>query len=257
MRTSFVTFKCGEHYQDTKRVKPFTVVECRFFYQSDEADKKLVNDLIAKGNSLAEKVNPKAANTAAQERTYIRILNNCVAGLVAEYLWQRYLNRKNNIVVETTFSEAKTQVDLEIIPNGKKIEVRSSFPYATIAYVLCHGEKEFDVLGSYANSYKAGEIEKDFYVRTLFRVRKLPDNNRESFIERLKQDGYEAYLTGGATWEMMADDKVSKSKSLKNREALSIAESEEQTDYKVVPFSKALDTPEMYKAIYESATRLK
>jgi len=44
MRTSFVTFNCDEHYQDTKRVKPFTIVECRFFYQSDEADKKPIDD---------------------------------------------------------------------------------------------------------------------------------------------------------------------------------------------------------------------
>lgn len=253
MRTEFIKFNCAEHYQSTKRIAPFTVVCCRFFYLSDEADKKLIDGLIAKGFALAGKVNPKAANKAAKDRDAIRVRENCVAGLTAEYLWQRYLNRKDKIVIETTFSEAKAQVDLEIISNGKKIEVRSSFPYATMAYVLCHGEKEFDVLGSYANSYKAGEIEKDFYVRTLFRVKKLPDGNRESFIERLKQDEYEAYLTGGATWAMMIDDEVSKSKSLKNREALLIEESEEQTDYRVVPFSKALDTPEMYEAVYEAA----
>lgn len=260
MKTSFVTFNCEKHYQDTKRKKPFKIVVCQFFYQSDDTDKQLINDLIDKGTTLAEKVNPKAANRATTNRDDIRVLNNCVAGLIAEHLWQRYLNRKDdedNIVVETTFSEAKTQVDLEVISNGKKIEVRSSFPYAPLFYVLCHGEKEFDVLGSYANSYKAGEIEKDFYVRTLFRVEKLSDGSRESFIEKIKQDGYEAYLTGGATWEMMSDNQISKSKSLINQESLSVEESAERTDYRVVPFSNALDTPEMYEVIYESATSQK
>jgi hypothetical protein len=253
MKSEFNTFNCSEYYKDTKRLKPFRVVKCQFFYQSDEADKRLIDELIAKGTVLAEKVNPKAANKATKDREYIRILNNCVAGLVAEYLWQRYLNRKENIVVETTFSGAKTQVDLQIISNGKKVEVRSSFPYAQIHYVLCHGEKEFDVLGPYANSYKAGEIEKDFYVRTLFRVRKIASGARESFIERLKGDTYEAYLTGGASFEMMLDDAIAKNKDLVPEDSISITDSSDRTAYRVVPFSKALDTPEMYEVIYQSA----
>jgi hypothetical protein len=181
MKTEFYTFDCRKSYADTNREKPFRIVICKFFYNSDESDRETIDDLISKGTSLAKKVNPKAANDAAKSRDYLRILNNCIAGLIAEYLWQRYLNRKDKIVVETTYSEAKTQIDLEIISNKKKIEVRSSFPYASLAYALCHGENEFDVIGSYANSYKAGEIQKDFYVRTLFRLAKFKDRSRESF----------------------------------------------------------------------------
>lgn len=253
MKTEFNTFICRDHYRDTKREKPFKIVKCRFFYNSDESDRKIIDDLLAKGISLAREVNPKAANDAGRSRTYSRIVNNCAAGLIAEYLWRRYLNRTEKMVVETTYSQAKTQIDLEIISNKRKIEVRSSFPYANLAYVLCHGEKEFDVIGSYANSYKAGEIEKDFYVRTLFRLAKLGDGSRESFIEKIKQDGYEAYLTGGATWEMMLNDEIAVNKDFIPEDSISFDKISERTGYRVVPFSKALDTMEIREVISASA----
>lgn len=253
MKPSFVTFDCEKHYPNTRRDKPFRTVLCTYSYNSDETDKSLIDGLINKGTILAQKVNPNAANDAQNRRMYERIFSNCVAGLIAEDLWKRYINRDDEIVFETEFSKAQTQIDLKVKSNEKKIEVRSSFPYAGIAFALCHDEKEFDVIGSYSNLYKAREIQKDFYVRTLFHLEKYPNGSRKKFIDKIQQDGFEAYLTGGATWEMMSDDNISKNKTFIPEDEISQERLEHQSEYRVVPFSKALDTVEVRELIVESS----
>ena len=68
------------------------------------------------------------------------------------------------------FDDASRQIDLKVISNNKKIEVRSSFPRNGIEFAICHPSYEFDVIGPYSNNYKPGEIQKDYYVRTLFHL---------------------------------------------------------------------------------------
>ncbi len=92
-------------------------------------------------------------------------------------------------------------------------------------------------------------------MRTLFRLAKFKDRSRESFLEKIKQDGYEAYLTGGATWEMMLDDEIAKDKDFIPEDAISVEENNERTTYRVVPFSKALDTIEVWELINQSSEK--
>jgi hypothetical protein len=255
-----ITIECKEFDPSTKRSTPFRVAKYTFNYQSDPYDKILIDKIIAEGIELANKVNPGSANNAGQKRVFDKIINNCIAGILSEYLWKTFLNSKSPypIVAETEYKGASTQIDLEIIANKKKIEVRSSFPFKGIEFALCSGSNEFDVLGSYSNSYKVGEIQKNYYVRALFHLAieryfqkdpmtKIPIY--EKLIDKIKKDGFEAFLTGGATWEMMIDPNVSKNKNLIAQDERGIDRLQTASEYRVVPFSKALDTKEILDLI--------
>src|SRR5690606_35110536 len=114
-----------------------------------------------------------------------------------------------SVVKETDYTAPNNQIDLKTLHSDKTIEVRSSFPRNGVAFAICSQNHEFDILGPYQNSYKPEEIQKDFYLRTLYHV-----PNPASFLEYYKKDGFTVYLTGGATWEMMADDTIAIEKNL-------------------------------------------
>ena len=187
MKISKTGINCRNFYVNTKRSKIFNIVEYCLDYISFPDDKVLVDKLIKKGLDLAAKVNPGAANDSTQKRTFERIQNNCIAGLVAEFCWLHFLNDGNNAkqVIETSFDSVISQIDLQILKNNKTIEVRSSFPRAKIPFALCHPQYEFDVIGPYKTNYKPNEIKKDFYVRTLFRM-----NSPLELLSKIKQDGF-------------------------------------------------------------------
>jgi len=230
-------------YSNSKRDKDFRVAVFTFNYQGK--DEIIIDKIIASGSRLAEKVNPAAANNAAQKRTRERLINNSVAGILAEYCWKKFINTEANedVVDYTEFNGASAQIDLITLKSDKLIEVRSSFPRNGLEFAICHSVYEFDILGPYSNQVKPGEIQKDFYTRTLFHVPK-----GKTFMELLKDSNFKVYLTGGATWEMMVDDNFSKNKNLLPEDAVGASELEEST-YRVVPFSKALDTIEIYELI--------
>lgn len=238
-----------DQYKDSKREKPFTLAYCTFNYRSSQKDREFIDKLIIKGTQLAEKVNPAAANNGNEPRKRARIINNSTAGLLAEYTWKQYINKKvgNTIVNYTKFTDASVQIDLIINSNKKTIEVRSSFPRNGIHFSVCHSVYEFDILGPYSNTVKPGEIQKDFYTRTLFHIPK-----GDSFLELLKQDSFNVFLTGGATWGMMINDDFAKDKDLVPED--SYLPDEEKSTYRVVPFSNALDTIEIFNLI--NATNL-
>ncbi|WP_276496943.1 hypothetical protein [Pontibacter litorisediminis] len=241
------TINCVQElkYKNSNRVSPFRLVYTAFDYASNESHKKLLNKVFAKGEALAKAVNPAASNNATHPREKEQILNNAAAGLLAEYCWKKYLNQKagRDIVDYTEFTAASAQIDLVVLSNEKRIEVRSSFPRIGITFSICHKEKEFDILGPYSNSVKPGEVQKDFYTRTLFHI---PEGR--SFLEVAKKDNFKVYLTGGATWDMMTDDAVSKEKTLRPHDAVAAAAYQE-SKFRVVPFSKALDTIEIFNLI--------
>lgn len=162
------------------------------------------------------------------------------AGVISEYFWKLYLNQYGDFVEETTCIDVAAQIDLIVKATGKKIEVRSSFPRNSIDFCVCHKTYQFDVLGPYSNSYKAGEIQKDYYVRTLFRM-DTPTAIKNVII----QDGFSFYLTGGATWKMMWDKHFSIEKDLLPPDAHTI----EKSRYRVVPFATALDTSQIRSII--------
>lgn len=135
------------------------------------------------------------------------------------------------------------QIDLKVISNNKKIEVRSSFPRNGIEFAICHPSYEFDVIGPYSNNYKPGEIQKDYYVRTLFHL-----YNPTDIISMISADSFKVYLTGGATWDMMIDNDYSKNKTLLPDFGLGVIQ---KASYRVVPFSKSKDTREIKRVIIE------
>lgn len=237
METEYKTIDCTKDYPGTCRKTPFGIMVYKLNYCSSSEDKNLIDQLIDKADNLAAKVNPGAANDSTYNRTNQRIKANCIAGIVSEYFWRLFLNSEGEIVCETDFEESANQIDLKVISNSKKIEVRSSFPRNGIEFAICHQTYQFDILGPYSNSYKPGEIQKDYYVRTLFHL-----SPPTSIIQKIKEDGFYIYLTGGATWNMMINDEYSKNKSLVPEDGIGV---EHQSTYRVVPFSNAKDTEQI------------
>lgn len=231
---------CKDHFPKTCRLKPFIVVGYKFDYSNSE-DKKLLDDLLVEAHRLAEHVNPGAANDALQARDKKRILANCIAGVVSEFCWKHFLNYERTTVQSTPFESASNQIDLEVIANKKKIEVRSSFPRNGIQFAICHPLKEFDILGPYSNDYKPGEVFKDYFIRTLFHFQHPTD-----IIEKIKSNDFTLYLTGGATHDMMFDKNLSKEKSFVPEDCFTI---QEESVYRVVPFHNALDCGQIYHMI--------
>jgi hypothetical protein len=235
---------CKKDYPDTKMANPFVVVKYTFNYESGEDDQCLINRLIGEGTNLADKVNPGAANDAKLKRSYDRILCNCIAGVLSEYLWKNLLNIDGELVKATEMKEARSQIDLEVISNKKKIEVRSSFPRNGIPFAICHACYQFDIIGPYSNGYKPGEIQKDYYLRALFKLSKPTD-----LLAEIKRDGFEAFLTGGATWAMMADDRVAIEKDFVPEDEMYIGRMSARTKYRVVPYNKAFNTVQIFNLI--------
>jgi hypothetical protein len=247
MQIETKTILCRElkDYTNSKRTTPFSVIKYTLNYESDIDDKNFIDKIILEGQNLANAVHGGAANNAAYIRPLARRLANGVAGVLAEHLWKKFINTDNDkIVVDFTFyTSAANQIDLITNNKKKKIEVRSSFPRNGIQFAVCHANYQFDVIGPYNNDYKIGEIEKDFYTRTLYHLQSC-----DHFMPNLKKDGFEVFLTGGATWEMMFDNKISLVKDF-------IPEDEmlnRSSKFRVVPFSNALDSIEIKKIIIQS-----
>jgi hypothetical protein len=230
-------------YSNSKREKEFRLAVITLNCHSE--DKNLIDRIIDSGNRLAKQVNSAAANMSSNTRTSERIINNSVAGILAEYCWKKFINTRanDNIVDYTEFNRAATQIDLKTLKSNKLIEVRSSFPRNGLEFAICHPVFEFDILGPYSNQVKPAEIQKDFYTRTLFHIPK-----GKTFMELLTGENFKVYLTGGATWEMMIDNNVSKNKHLLPEDSIGASEQQESL-YRVVPFSKAKDTIEIYELI--------
>jgi hypothetical protein len=223
---------------------PFVVVKYTFNYETNKEDKYLIDNLIESGVDLANKVNPGAANDASLKRNYDRILCNCIAGVISEYLWKNLLNKDNEIVKTTEMEDASTQIDLEVVSNKKKIEVRSSFPRNGISFAICHAYYQFDIIGPYSNGYKPNEIQKDYYIRALFKLSRPID-----LLTAIKRDGFEAFLTGGATWAMMIDNRIAIEKNFIPEDEISIERISAPTKYRVVPYNKALNTTQIFNLI--------
>jgi hypothetical protein len=247
MKIETKTISCRElkDYPNSNRLTPFSVIKYTLNYESDPYDKNLIDQIILEGSNLANAVNGGAANNAAQIRPIGRRIANGVAGVLAEHLWKKYINAENeiNVVDFTLYDVAANQIDLITTKKKKKIEVRSSFPRNGIQFAVCHSTYQFDIIGPYNNDYKPGEIEKDFYTRTLYHLQSYND-----FMPKLILDGFEVFLTGGATWNMMIDDTISKVKDFVPEDEML----NRSSHFRVVPFSKALDSLEIKNLIIKS-----
>ena len=235
--------KCQEYSSYSKRTKDFLLEKYVFNYKNSDFDKNLLDNIIKQGKELSEKVNQGAASNSVSLRSRNTVKNNAIAGLLAEFVWKDFLSNNNIKVEETEFKSASNQIDLRINANNKTIEVRSSFPRNGIKFAICHSKYQFDIIGPYSNSYKPNEIQKNYYTRVLF-----PFQN-SLLLEKLKSENFEVYLTGGATWEMMCNDKVAINKSFIPEDELNIERISTKTNYRVIPFSNALDTYEIMRVI--------
>lgn len=239
---------CSKNYPNSLREKPFYVVCFSLDYLSNKSDQDLIDNLYQSAQSLARKVNPKRANNSAHYRSDKKILSNCLAGVLSEYFWKAYINENVEVVQSTELVDIAAQIDLEVINNSKKIEVRSSFPRKGVEFAICNEYHQFRIVGPYSNLYKSGEVQKDYYVSALF-----PMQNPEQILEKVKQGRFTIYLTGGATWDMMWDSKTSQKVSLVPED--SFGSYPHESVYQVVPFSHALDAKEI-KEIIISDSRL-
>ncbi len=246
MRRFLKNIQCFDHFQNVKRISPFLLVYYQLHYNSVLEDKLLIDDLYSRAEELANAVNPHPANATTDVRDDEVLLSNALAGVVSEFFWELFLNDKQKIVRPTEFHDAAGQIDLVLINGEKRIEVRSSCPRNGIDFAICNPNYEFDILGPYANTtYKPGEVRKDFYVRTLYHLSKPQD-----ILDAIHNDGFNVYLTGGATYRMMTNPFYSKTKTLEPEFTMSKAG---EASYKVVPFSRALDTFQI-KALIEQAS---
>ena len=229
-------------YSDSLRKTPFWIVKVTF-QRVNPFDRSILRSILADANILSQKVNPKSANDSVNKRHQNRLLANATAGILSEYCWKNAINllSAETIVTETTYEHGEAQIDLVSLKQNSKIEIRSSFPRNGIEFALFHPEHRFDILGPYSNAYKPSEIAKDFYLRALYHFH----NSDEFMVKYETANDLEIFLTGGATQQMMYDEKVAVSKRLIPEDSLH----EEESSYRVIPFEHALDTIEIIKAI--------
>lgn len=149
---------------------------------------------MARSRQIAEIVNQAAANDANFKRLPKRRAIDAFMGVLAEAGWLQFINsRFGPIASSTAFADITAQIDIEL-SNGERVEVRSSHIKNGLNFGLCNIEYNFKNIGPYSNTVKPGEIQKDFYLGSLFEVEKQ---------RLLVMDDIEFYLVGGSTWGMM------------------------------------------------------
>lgn len=230
--------ECKKYYSNTRRDRPFRYLKIEI--TRSPLDVELLDRLELEAKKLSLQVTKRFANKSNAIRDENKIYRNSLAGLLAEWSWQKAINylTKKETLTQTDFTVAQEQIDL-VSDTGLKIEIRSSFPRKGIKFALCNPDYEFDVIGPYVNSYKPSEIQKDYYLRTLYPV------DESHLISSIKSRTLNIYLTGGATSEMFSDPKVYVLKSMRANNESYKKNSEPESRYKAIPFSKALDTFEI------------
>lgn len=229
-------------YNFNKRYNIIKVI----FDKNEKEDLKLLREIYKKSYELAKHVCTNAANNSNIPRNRNIVLANAISGTLSEYSWKEYINYVANreIVNFTEYIDPHEQIDLKVKNSNAKIEVRSSFVNNGIQFALCNKRYIFDILGPYKNQYKPNETFKDFYVRVLYPMR--VEKFLKYFINSKKID---VYLTCGATLEMMENPELFAYKNLIPEGDLIEIESE----YRIIPFNKSLDTLQILNLILESS----
>ncbi|OJK06109.1 hypothetical protein BRY75_16030 [Acinetobacter baumannii] len=206
-----------------------------FFYQTDESDRKYIDDLLTRAHDLSQKVNTHAASNSLQTRNQIIVKANAIAGLLAEDLWAYCINKENTsqLVYIPTANDLSNQIDIASLNDSYTFEVRSSFPRNGIAFAVTNANYGFKIVGPYSNTYKKSENFRDFYLTVLFPLQRPGD-----ILTAIKKDGFTFSLTGGATLDMMTgDNSISFIDSLRPEDAFT----EETTEYQLIKIKDGLD----------------
>jgi hypothetical protein len=221
MKLSKLRFNCQNPIEKRFINRRHIVVNCILKKGTEE-----YAECLRKAIELASSVNPRTANASDKERERDVKMQDAFAGVLAEKGWLDYINKKFGQIAEPTeFKKANGQIDIQL-NNGERIEVRSSFIRNGVKFGVCSDLHSFKIIGAYANLYKPGEVQKEFYASALFDTKK----------DRILTDD-EIYfsLTGGATKEMMIND---------GYEDYLVAEGDltgEKTQYKVLQIKNAKD----------------
>ncbi len=64
-------------------------------------------------------------------------------------------------------------------------------------------------------------------------------------MNKIKNDNFIVYLTGGATWQMINDKNIAVTKNFISEDELSVNRLKTASTYIVIPFSNAMDTFEI------------
>lgn len=205
-----------------------------------------MQDIIKKAELIENRLNAGQANSSEKrDKKTIKIDN--ISGLIAEHacdvILRRYLGKEK--VEKPSAESSKNQIDIVLADGKRTIEVRSSCVKNGIDFALFAKSKDstdeqyFDVIGPYSNGYKPGEIEKDLYMRVLYCCEK------KDFMKLLEQPVLTLYITGGATKEMMQNDKIYQIKHL----VPAGGDVEIESDYRVIPLGKSLDIVDFISSI--------
>lgn len=209
--------------------KAYNIVRCELQKGSNE-----YNSLLETAKQLASDVNSGAANNSDFNRDLQRRIIDSFGGVCAEYAWEKYINSIfGEIASPTPFSSASVQIDIKL-RNGELIEVRSSFPRNGVRFAICHERYNFKNIGSYSNTVKPGEIQKDFYLSVLFDTGKS---------DLLRAEKVELSLIGGSTFEMMKS--IGQNVNLKPEDDSFATES----TYRVIYLKDALDVNQIIEKI--------
>jgi len=208
----------------------------RYVFES-RVDSRFLSSIACRGLELAGQISLTEADPALTDRDPERLRDSCTCGILSEFCWKSYLNRRAGfgIAMEPASGSPRDQIGL-VTAGGRKVEVRSSFPRSGIKFALFDRPHQFDVLGPNSGSVRPGEACKDFYVRALYPF--ASNSFQTHFAGRL-----EVYLVGGATWDMMTDPAFFKEKDLQPED--DVFSSGGKSRYRVVPLSLALDTPDI------------
>ena len=223
MPYKYEIINCQDPYNNSNIKRTYKVIKFTFDNNNPHAP-----FYYNKAWGLAQKVNPHKANDSINKRDKDRLILDTLGGVLSEYGWYFYIKEIfGDIVSFTPFQSASNQIDL-LLNNGKKIEVRSSFPRNGIKFALCNERYHFKNICKYDNLYKPNEVDKDFFACVLFETPKA---------DMLESKNIIFYLIGGSTREMMEDESISFKSDLVAEDDLT----QEKTTYKVIKLSNALD----------------
>lgn len=184
MKQRQVTIDCGTRY--------FNLVA--FDIDPQGEDVEFVNEV----RSEASQHGAQIYDPGGRPRSGIRLSNTRYLGVLSEKLIADHLRSifgHEVSVSNRAFEGYDAHVDIEIKTSDKEVsfEVRSSFPYSSLKYIIC---QRFDFIGPYTTSFKAGESPKDFYLRGLINERV------QNFSPQRK---HTLYFAGGVPYELLKE----------------------------------------------------
>ena len=213
-----------------------------FEYLSVTYDASELNHVLRDAKALSQVVNAKDPSGSTRRGDLLYSKN--LGGLISEKLVGDLLRLTASsfgstaLVLGATWTKLNAddyQIDHVVVRNDRRysIETRSSFSYKTFS-VNRVVSGAFSIVGPYSTQQKSHESIKDFYAFAFFYQEPL------ALLNSALMGEVKIYFAGGATREMMLDNKVSESSNLGMKGAA----------YRVIrPITRALDANTFLKTV--------